>query len=155
LEEENLASTTKGQCIFCKIITGEIKSYKVYESDSSLVFLDHRPLLKGHCLLVPKKHFETLLDLPKELIAPIFSDVQLLAEAVEKGMEADGSFVAINTRISQSVPHLHVHIVPRCKNDHLFSSKMIWMRKPYENEAEAKSAQEKIKDAITEIAIRK
>src|SRR5216683_7170195 len=102
-------------CLFCGIINGEISASVVFEGDISLAFLDHRPLFPGHCMLIPKNHFETLSDLPAELVGPFFKNVQLLAAAVEVALEAEGSFVAMNNRISQSVPHFHVHIVPRRK----------------------------------------
>ena len=106
-------------CKFCKLIKREIASYIVFEDEVSLAFLDHRPLFAGHCLLVPKDHYETLVDLPSNRVSPLFKNVQLLAHTMEKGLLADGSFVAINNRISQSVPHLHIHVVPRRKNDGL------------------------------------
>ena len=92
----------------------------VYSDDSVLAFLDHRPLLPGHVLVVPRTHYETLGDLPPAEVGPLFVIVQRLALAVEQAMHADGSFVAVNIRISQSVPHLHVHVVPRRKGDGLF-----------------------------------
>src|SRR5579864_7643585 len=100
-------------CLFCKIIHREVKADIVFEDDVCLAFLDHRPLLLGHCLLVTKQHVETLIDLPDAMIAPFFRATQKLAGAVEAAMAAEGTFVAINNRVSQSVPHLHVHIVPR------------------------------------------
>jgi histidine triad (HIT) family protein len=112
MTQHDALHTSSDSCTFCKVIRGETTGYTVFEDDVSLAFLDHRPLLHGHCLLVPKAHYETLGDLPAALIAPFFTAVQLLARAVERGMEADGSFVAINNRISQSVPHVHVHVVP-------------------------------------------
>ena len=123
----------------------------VFEDDVSLAFLDHRPLLRGHCLLVPKAHYETLGDLPVVLIAPFFTAVQLLTRAVERGMEADGSFVAINNRISQSVPHLHAHVVPRWKKDGLFARGFIWKRQPYENQESIVAVQHAIRSAVEQL----
>src|SRR3954452_20731736 len=97
-------------CLFCGIVSGEIEAAIVFEDKDTIAFLDHRPVFPGHCLLIPKQHFETLADLPPEMIEPLFSAAQRVARAVEKGMGADGSFVAINNRVSQSVPHLHIHI---------------------------------------------
>ncbi len=91
----------------------------MFEDAVSLAFLDHRPLFPGHSLLVPKNHYETLNDLPAELIEPLFTNARLMARAVEQAMEAEGTFIAINNRISQGVPHLHIHIVPRRKKDGL------------------------------------
>src|ERR671931_1730392 len=142
------------RCTFCKIVRGEAPSYMVFEDDVSLAFLDHRPLLHGHCLLVPKAHYETLGDLPAGLIAPFFTAVQLLARAVERGMEADGSFVAINTRVSQSGPHLHAHVVPRWKKDGLFARGFIWKRQPYEDQESIVTVQRAIQAAVVQLQSR-
>jgi histidine triad (HIT) family protein len=91
----------------------------VFEDDSTLAFLDHRPLFPGHTLVIPKQHFETLVDLPSAMVPTFFWNVQLLSRAVERAMDAEGTFVAMNNRVSQSVPHLHVHVVPRRKKDGL------------------------------------
>ena len=136
-------------CIFCQVVVGQKSAAIVFEDEISLAFLDHRPLFPGHCLLVPKKHFETLTDLPGELIGPFFSNVQLLARAVESGLESEGSFVAMNNRISQSVPHFHVHIVPRRKKDGLKG--FFWPRTKYASELEITEAQKRIAAAIAAI----
>jgi histidine triad (HIT) family protein len=136
-------------CIFCKVVRREQSANIVFEDDVSIAFLDHRPLFPGHCLLVPKTHFETLADLPTELIGPIFQNVQLLARAVEVAVDAEGSFVAMNNRVSQSVPHLHVHIVPRRRKDGLKG--FFWPRHKYGGEAEMLEVQESIRAAITEL----
>lgn len=138
-------------CIFCDMVRGKTAESVVYRDDLSVAFLDHRPLLKGHCLLVPNSHFETLPDLPPSWVGPLFRNVQFLAKAVTRGLSADGSFIAVNTRISQSVPHLHVHIVPRWKKDGLFSKKLIWKRRPYANEAEKAGVLSAIRRSIEEI----
>jgi histidine triad (HIT) family protein len=138
-------------CLFCSIVRGDTESYQVYEDELTVVFLDHRPLLAGHCLVVPRTHVDDLTHLPDGLVAPLFGTVRLLARAVEKGMAAEGSFMAVNTKISQSVPHLHVHVVPRWKKDGLFSTKMIWKRSPYPDEASRREAQAKIRKAVEEI----
>ena len=114
-----------------------------------MAFLDHRPLFPGHCLLVPKAHIETLADLPNDLIGPFFENAQLLARAVQVAMEAQGSFVAMNNRVSQSVPHLHVHIVPRTKGDGLKG--FFWPRSKYKSESEIAAVQELIQAAVREI----
>jgi histidine triad (HIT) family protein len=136
-------------CLFCGIIGREVSATVVFEDDISLAFLDHRPLFPGHCLLVPKSHFETLSDLPTGLVGPFFTNVQLLARAVELALEAEGSFVAMNNRISQSVPHLHVHIVPRRKKDGLKG--FFWPRNKYENTAHLDDVRKLIKAAIAAI----
>src|SRR5205823_4965380 len=104
-------------CVFCDIIAGVVSAYVVYEDAETMAFLDRAPLMTGHVLAVPKTHIETLGELPTAQVGPHFQAVQRLAGAVERAMHADGTFVAINIRISQSVPHLHVHIVPRRKGD--------------------------------------
>ena len=136
-------------CLFCGIVNGEVSASVVFEDDISLAFLDHRPLFHGHCLLITKAHFETLSDLPAELIGPFFKNVQLLARAVEIALEAEGSFVAMNNRISQSVPHIHVHIVPRRKKDGLKG--FFWPRNKYENENEMLDVQKSIQAAIADV----
>jgi histidine triad (HIT) family protein len=125
---------TQASCIFCKVVTGELAARTVFEDEVSVAFLDHRPVFPGHCLLIPKKHFETLSDLPLDQVGPLFRNAQLLARAVESGLEADGTFVAMNNRVSQSVPHLHVHIVPRRRKDGLKG--FFWPRNPYKGEEE-------------------
>lgn len=139
----------KKPCVFCAIARGELEASKVFEDELTVAFLDHRPLLHGHCLLVPKTHVETLPDLPEGLLAPLFGTAQLLARAMETGLAADGSFLAINNKVSQSVPHLHVHVVPRWKADGLFSAKLVWKRAPYRSDAERRAVQEKIRRALT------
>jgi histidine triad (HIT) family protein len=136
-------------CLFCGIINGEVDASVVFDDDISIAFLDHRPLFPGHCLLAPKNHFETLGDLPLDLVGPFFRNVQLLARAVEVALEAEGSFVAMNNRVSQSVPHLHVHIVPRRKKDGLKG--FFWPRNKYGNEAEILEVQRSIQSAIARI----
>jgi len=114
-----------------------------------MAFLDHRPLFPGHTLLVPREHFETLTDLPARLISPFFANVQLLARAVETALSAEGSFVAMNNRVSQSVPHLHVHIVPRRRKDGLKG--FFWPRNKYKSEEEKLLVQQTIQSAIEKI----
>jgi histidine triad (HIT) family protein len=135
-----------GSCTFCRIARGDLAAPLVFESDVSAAFLDHRPLLPGHCLLVPRQHHETLTDLPQTLVAPLFSHARLLARAVEEGLEAEGSFVAINNRVSQSVPHLHVHIVPRRRKDGLKG--FFWPRHAYQDHDAMMAVQERIRSAV-------
>ena len=104
----------------------------VYEDDVVIAFLDHRPVFLGHTLVAPRAHIETLADLPADLLEPFFAPVQRVARAVEAGMEADGTFVAINNKISQSVPHLHAHVVPRRRKDGLRG--FFWPRQKYRDE---------------------
>jgi len=132
-------------CIFCKIVRGELAAPVVFEDDSSLAFLDHRPVFPGHTLLVPKLHYETLADLPPDAIGRFFKNVQLLSRVIELALNADGSFVAINNRVSQSVPHLHVHIVPRRRKDGLKG--FFWPRHKYESDEQMLQIQEAIRSA--------
>jgi len=132
-------------CLFCRIVAEEAAAI-VFEDDLTLAFLDHRPLFPGHCLLIPKAHYETLADLPQDLIGPLFANARLLAGAVEQAMESDGSFVAINNRVSQSVPHLHIHIVPRRKKDGLRG--FFWPRQKYESAAEIERVRDTLRAAI-------
>jgi histidine triad (HIT) family protein len=132
------------QCLFCQIAGRARSAGIVMEDDRVLAFLDHRPLFPGHCLLIPKAHVETLGDLPTGELGPFFAAVQLLAKAVESGLSADGSFVAINNRVSQSVPHLHVHVVPRRHKDGLRG--FFWPRGKYADEAEMESVRAKLAD---------
>ena len=116
-------------CLFCSIIAGDADAAIVYEDEHSIAFLDIRPVFPGHTLLVPREHHETLPDLPAQLVPPLFGAAQLLAEGVRDALDAAGTFVAINNKVSQSVPHLHVHIVPRRFKDGLRG--FFWPRQKY------------------------
>jgi histidine triad (HIT) family protein len=105
----------------------------------TLTFLDNRPLFAGHCLVVPKRHYETLPDLPVELVGPLFSSARLIAGAMPSALGAEGTFVAVNNKVSQSVPHVHVHVVPRRFKDGLRG--FFWPRRPYADDAEATRVQ--------------
>ena len=135
-------------CIFCDIVNGELGAEIVFEDDVSLAFLDHRPLFPGHTLLVPRTHYETLADLPADLVDPIFRNAQLLSSAVQSAMDAKGTFVAMNNIVSQSVPHLHVHVVPRRPKDGLRG--FFWPRKKYKD-GEMAVAGAAIRDALAEV----
>jgi histidine triad (HIT) family protein len=135
-------------CLFCGISSGEVESQIVFEDEVALAFLDHRPLFPGHSLLAPREHYETLVDVPAELLGPFFADVQLLARAIPAAMEAQGSFVAMNNVVSQSVPHLHVHVVPRNRRDGLRG--FFWPRRKYDSPEHEREVAERIR---TEIAL--
>ena len=122
-------------CLFCEIVRGERAAHVVLDAPDVMAFLDVRPLFKGHTLLVPRTHVETLADLPGELVGPFFGHAQRLAGAMESVLGAAGSFVAMNNRVSQSVPHLHVHVVPRNRKDGLRG--FFWPRQKYGSDAEA------------------
>jgi histidine triad (HIT) family protein len=133
-------------CLFCRIAAGEMAARLVFEDEISLAFLDHRPVFPGHCLLIPREHCETLADLPTDLVGPFFQNAQRLSRAVESALDAHGTFVAINNRVSQSVPHLHTHIVPRRRKDGLKG--FFWPRQPYKNEEEIEAVQSAIRTAL-------
>lgn len=132
-------------CVFCQIVSGEIPGHVVLETDDLLAFLDTRPVFKGHVLLVPREHVETLPDLPAELRDGFVAAAQRLATAVKDGLGAQGSFVAINNTVSQSVPHLHLHVVPRTKGDGLRG--FFWPRTKYADR-EAASYAERLRAAL-------
>ena len=136
-------------CPFCAIVEGVESARVVFEDEISLAFLDARPLFPGHCLLIPRPHYETLADLPPDFIGPFFANAQLLTRAVESAMKSEGSFVAINNRVSQSVMHLHVHIVPRRKRDGLKG--FFWPRTPYKSESEMDDVQRAIRAAVRQL----
>ena len=136
-------------CAFCRIIRGEEEASIVFEDSLSLAFLDRRPLFPGHCLLVPKEHFETLADLPTRLIGPLFQNAQLLERAIEGGLAADGTFVAINNHVSQSVPHVHIHLVPRHRKDGLKG--FFWPRQRYPDDIALRHVQETLRAAIARL----
>src|SRR3954468_7973020 len=133
-------------CLFCAIVAGNEPAHVVYETQEALAFLDVRPLFPGHTLLVPKEHHETLVDLPEPLIAPYFGAAQRLAAAMETAFGAAGSFVAINNRVSQSVAHLHVHVVPRNRKDGLRG--FFWPRTKYSSWDEAEAIAEKLRTVL-------
>jgi histidine triad (HIT) family protein len=122
-------------CVFCSIIAGEIPADLVLDEPDFLAFLDVRPVFKGHMLLVPREHVDTLLDLPAALRDGFLAAAQRLAGAVVEGLGAQGSFVAMNNVVSQSVPHLHIHVVPRTKGDGLRG--FFWPRTKYASDEEA------------------
>jgi histidine triad (HIT) family protein len=121
-------------CVFCAIVAGTRQADFVLREPAAAAFLDIKPLFKGHVLVVPTTHVETLPDLPPEFLAPFFSAVQRVCRAVEEALGAHGSFVAINNRVSQSVPHLHAHVVPRRRKDGLRG--FFWPREPYASDGE-------------------
>lgn len=126
-------------CLFCGIVAGTTPATIVMETDDVVGFLDVRPVFKGHVLLVPRQHVVTLSDLPEPLIVPLFSAAQRVADAITTGLGAQGTFVAMNNVVSQSVAHLHVHVVPRTKGDGLRG--FFWPRTKYaDGEAEACAA---------------
>jgi histidine triad (HIT) family protein len=122
-------------CTFCQVVAGELPAHVVLDDDVAMGFLDVRPLFHGHVLVVPKQHVELLTDLPTDLVGPLFERVQRVAAAVVDACGAQGTFVAMNNKVSQSVPHLHVHVVPRTKGDGLKG--FFWPRMRYASDDEA------------------
>ncbi len=127
-------------------MAGDTPATRVFEDDEVVAFLDVRPLFPGHVLVVPREHVETLTDLPAAGIGPLFERVQALAGAMETGLGAQGSFVAMNNRVSQSVPHLHVHVVPRTKGDGLRG--FFWPRQRYGSDEEAAAVAQRLRSAL-------
>lgn len=130
-------------CVFCAIVAGELPAAKVLDDGHAVAFLDRRPLFHGHVLVVPRRHVRTLADLPAEEAEPLFARVQRLSAAVPRAMGKPGCFVAMNNVISQSVPHLHVHVVPRERKDGLRG--FFWPRTRYSSEEEAEPVAERIR----------
>ena len=138
--------TTPSECTFCAIVAGKIPATWVLEDDGFVAFLDLRPLFPGHTLVVPRAHVETLTDLPAGDVGPLFERVRALAAAMEAGLGSQGSFVAVNNRVSQSVPHLHVHVVPRTKGDGLRG--FFWPRQRYGSDEEAEAVATRLRSAL-------
>ena len=150
VELDPIDGVTDDTCIFCAIVRGDAPAEIVLDEPAGVAFLDRRPLLPGHVLLVPRTHVPTLPDLPVSQIGPFFALVQRLTRAVPRAIEAEGTFVAVNTVVSQSVPHLHVHIVPRRHGDRLFSRNFAWTRHPYRDDEEMRDIAEGIRSALSE-----
>lgn len=133
-------------CVFCAIVAGEATAERIYEDSDVVAFLDKVPLFAGHVLVVPRRHVVTLPELDPQQLAPLFSVVQRLADAVPRALEAEGSFVAMNNVVSQSVPHLHVHVVPRRKGDGLKG--FFWPRHKYDDDAHRARTAQAIRAAL-------
>ena len=133
-------------CVFCAIVAGEVPADRVLETDDLVAFLDRRPVFKGHVLLVPREHVVTLPDLPAGLRDGFLAAAQRLASAVVDALDAQGSFVAVNNTVSQSVPHLHLHVVPRTKGDGLRG--FFWPRTTYADDAERASYAARLRAAL-------
>jgi histidine triad (HIT) family protein len=137
-------------CPFCAIAAGGEAGHVVFEDEVSLAFLDNRPLFPGHSLLIPRRHLETLADVPDELIGPLFANARLLSRAIPEAMGKPGSFVALNNVVSQSVPHLHVHIVPRVPRDGLRG--FFWPRSKYDSEGQMREVATTVRRAVKALA---
>lgn len=137
-------------CTFCAIAAGEKDAHRIVEHDTCVAFLDSRPLFPGHVLVIPRVHRETLVDLTADELASVFGEAQRLCRAMEGALGADGTFVAMNNRVSQSVPHAHVHVVPRRKGDGLRG--FFWPRLKYPTDAEAALVAAKLRAALFSVA---
>ena len=135
-------------CGFCDVVEGRADVVVVARTEHTIAFLDRSPVFYGHTLVIPHEHHETLMDLPRELLEPFFAEVRRLSAAVERGLGAAGSFVAMNNRVSQSVPHLHVHVVPRNRKDGLRG--FFWPRLRYRDEAHMSEVADALRDALSE-----
>ena len=133
-------------CVFCDIIAGAVSAHIVLSDDVAVAFLDARPVFKGHVLVAPREHYVTLADLPSALVGPLFTRVQRVSAAVPAAFGAQGSFVAENNIVSQSVPHLHVHVVPRTKGDGLRG--FFWPRGRYTDDEEAAGYAKRLRDVL-------
>jgi len=134
------------RCPFCAIAAGEAEAEVVFEDDHTLAFLDNRPLFHGHTLLIPREHHETLADLPDGLLTPLFANARMLSRAIPEAMGKPGCFVAVNNVVSQSVPHLHVHVVPRKPKDGLRG--FFWPRTKYESPEELAEVGARVRAAV-------
>jgi histidine triad (HIT) family protein len=135
------------QCAFCRIVAGDLPAHLVLAEAEAVGFLDARPLFKGHVLVLPRAHHQTLADLPAELVGPLFAQVRRVSAALPAALGAQGSFVGLNNTVSQSVPHLHVHVVPRTRGDGLRG--FFWPRHRYASDAEAADYARRIRVALT------
>lgn len=138
-------------CLFCSIVVGETPAAIVLDTPEVVAFLDHRPLFPGHTLVVPRRHVETLRDLDDTIRGVLFAEVQRVAAGVQDAMGAEGSFVAMNNVVSQSVPHLHVHAVPRNRKDGLRG--FFWPRTRYADDAEVEVVASSIRATLGGLAI--
>jgi histidine triad (HIT) family protein len=140
---------TDPDCRICAVVAGDEDSHVVFEDEASLAFLDHRPLFPAHSLLVPRAHHETVWDLPDDLLAPLFENARLVSDAIRRAVEAQGAFIALNNVVSQSIPHVHVHLVPRNRRDGLRG--FFWPRTKYESEEEMRETAEAVRAAVRDV----
>lgn len=134
------------ECKFCGVVSDKLEVKLIFSDGDSVAFLDSKPLFFGHCLLIPKKHFKTIMDAPDELLSRLFLNAKLLSKAIKEAMGSDGILLLANNEISESVPHFHIHIIPRKKGDGLHG--FMWPRRTYESEAEADSVAHRIIEAV-------
>lgn len=133
-------------CLFCRIAAGDVPAEVVFAGEETVAFLDARPVFKGHVLVIPRRHEETLASLPPDLVGPLFMQVRRVSAALTRALGAQGTFIGLNNVVSQSVPHLHVHVVPRSRGDGLRG--FFWPRQKYADDAEAAGYAQRIRDAL-------
>ncbi len=136
-------------CIFCDIVAGELPASIVYQDELTMAFLDRVPVFPGHTLVIPRQHVDTLLDMPPKLAQPMTATITLIGRAMEEGLEAQGSFVCANVKVSQTVPHVHVHVMPRRKGDGMKG--FFWPRRPYPSDEAREKTLKALKEAIKRI----
>ena len=136
----------ENECVFCSVVSGKQKERAVFSDDASLAFLDSKPIFPGHCILIPKKHFVTVMETPDELLKKLSLNAKKLSIAVQKAMKSEGILVLANNLVSQSVPHLHIHVIPRNKGDGLKG--FLWPRHGYESDAQADLVAENIRNLM-------
>jgi histidine triad (HIT) family protein len=151
VEREPGESASDGSCIFCAIVRGDAPAEIVLDDPAGIAFLDRRPLLPGHVLLVPRSHVATLPDLPVAEVGPLFTLARSLTRAVLRATGGEGAFLAVNNVVSQSVPHLHIHVVPRRNDDRLFSRNLAWTRRPYREEDQMRQVAAAIRTALADL----
>ena len=142
-----MAAKTPAECVFCQIAAGVVPADVIFADERVVAFLDARPVFKGHTLVVPRPHVATFAALSPDGLVALFTAVQRMSGAVEAGLQADGTFVAMNDKVSQSVPHVHVHVIPRRRKDGLRG--FFWPRVRYEDAAEQSDYAARIRAALT------
>ena len=151
VEREPGDSASDGSCIFCAIVRGDAPAEIVLDDPAGVAFLDRRPLLPGHVLLVPRYHVATLPDLPVTEVGPLFTLARSLTRTVPLVTGGEGAFVAVNNVVSQSVPHLHIHVVPRRSDDRLFSRNLAWTRRLYRDDDHMRQVAAAIRTALANV----
>lgn len=141
-----MPAKTPAACVFCQIVAGALPADVIFADERVVAFLDARPVFKGHTLVVPRPHVATFAALSPEALAALFTAAQRLSRAVETGLEADGTFVAMNDKVSQSVPHVHVHVIPRRRKDGLRG--FFWPRVRYQDAAEQSDYAARVRDKL-------
>ena len=141
---------TSKPCPFCQIARGELEADALMDGGEVLAVLDHRPLFEGHALVFPTAHVETMLELPDDQVGPLFVTATRIARAMQSALGAHGALILVNNRVSQSVPHLHIHVVPRRFKDGLFAKPFFWSRRKYPDPVESARVAALLRDALAQ-----